>query len=115
MKDHIRIRSGRYTYFLDGAVVTEAEYRARYPLPKRAATKFANRNRRGKWHLASNSMAVLPHQVEAAKAADKKKGAPGVEYELTKDGYAARPVFESLHQQRQWLRAHNGANYDDNM
>lgn len=62
----------------------------------------------------SDSQAVLPHQVPAAIALDRKLGAPAVEYALSEDGYAAGPKFRSLRQQRQWCRAHRIRNWDDN-
>ena len=69
--------------------------------------------RYGHWRRdGSDSMAVLPHQVKQAVERDKEVGAPPVEYKLTSDGFAARPHFTSIQNQRKWLKAHKLVNYD---
>lgn len=62
--------------------------------------------------LRSDAMGVLASQVAKAESLDKALGAPPVEYEKTKDGRHARPVFRSRRQRRDWCRAHNVVDHD---
>lgn len=99
MTDHIRIRPSGNTYIMDGKVVTEAEYRARYPLPKQG--RPAQKKRHGNWPILSDAAGVLPSQTGEAAALASSLGVPT---QFTKDG---RAVLRSPQHRREFLKAHS--------
>ncbi len=91
-------------YYLGGAEVTEAEYRAEYPPIVESGERKnspAGSSLVG-WArpVVSTALGVHPKQVEEARALAKAKGVP-VEFQA--DG---RPVFTSSRQFREYARKH---------
>lgn len=92
-------------YFLDGKLVSEEEFRAANP--ERPGLPMVV-NGSAIWPKNGqllNGLGVLPHQVEARREFDRKRGVP-TDYVLSADGYAARPVYTSRSHRKKHLKAH---------
>lgn len=85
-------------YMIDGAEVTEAEFRAAFPLPEPGVPMTPSTSA---WPMCSEAMAVHPKQVDLARKMDRERGAPSTDYDR-----AGRPVFHSERHKRAYIKAH---------
>lgn len=102
MKPMDRIESVRGVdrFFLNHREVTEADYRATYPLPK-PPKREERILHRGAWTpLASEALGVHPKQINEAK---KDAAEKGVQTDFTPDG---RPLFRDRDHRNRYLSAY---------
>ncbi len=97
MKDRIVLSKDGTHYFLAGEEVTEAAYRAVYPLPEAGQAPPASVSCSA-WPLISDALAVHPKQVAEANARNRKAG---VHVTYQADG---RAVLPDRNERRKLLR-----------
>lgn len=92
-------------YFLDGKQVSEEEFRAANPEKPGVPMTVNCSAIWPKCGQVLNGLGVLPHQVEARREIDRKRGVP-TDYVESADGFSARPVYTSRAHRKKHLKAH---------
>lgn len=104
--DRIELLNTGTMYYLGNELVTEEEYRERYPVPKGKGV-FMTSSKTG-WPYTSTSVGCHPRQRKKFMNRMRELGVP------TEFNHEGRAVFTSREHQRKYCQATGNVNFDEN-